>query len=72
VELSPALREYDAIERYLLRTRVHSCWGDLSLVQAQLDCVAEVLRRCPRVQHIALVSGHDVPVALLRCVLRTR
>jgi hypothetical protein len=35
------------------------------LLQAQLDSLAEVLHRCPAVTHIALASGHDIPVQLL-------
>jgi len=30
--------------------------------QAQVDCMAEVLRRCPAAVHIAVASGHDIPV----------
>ena len=35
--------------------------------QAQVDCMAEILRRCPNVRHIGLASGHDIPVRTVRC-----
>jgi hypothetical protein len=52
-----------------LRTRVASEWGDISLTQAVLSSAAEMLQRCPRLQHIAVVSGQDVPVAALQLPL---
>jgi hypothetical protein len=52
-----------------LHTRVASQWGDISLTQAVLGAAAEMLQRCPRLQHIAVVSGQDVPVAALQLPL---
>jgi hypothetical protein len=52
-----------------LHKRVASQWGDISLTQAVLDSAAEMLQRCPRLQHIAVVSGQDVPVAALQLPL---
>jgi hypothetical protein len=52
-----------------LHTRVASQWGDISLTQAVLSSAAEMLQRCPRLQHIAVVSGQDVPVAALQLPL---
>lgn len=55
----------EGILNYRLKTSVDAQWGHVSLVQAQLDGLAEVLRRCPNMQHVALASGHDVPVRLI-------
>jgi hypothetical protein len=52
-----------------LHTRVASQWGDISLTQAVLSSAAEMLQRCRRLQHIAVVSGQDVPVAALQLPL---
>eukprot|EP00882_Tetradesmus_deserticola_P026723 GHRQ01029510.1.p7 GENE.GHRQ01029510.1~~GHRQ01029510.1.p7 ORF type:complete len:104 (+),score=50.12 GHRQ01029510.1:258-569(+) len=49
-----------------LATSVEASWGDISLVEAQLDSMAELLQRCPHVTHIGLASGHDIPVQVLR------
>jgi hypothetical protein len=59
----------ELIAKCKLRASVDSRWGDISLVLAQLESLAEVLRRCPHVSHIGLASGHDIPVALIRPVL---
>ncbi|WIA10483.1 hypothetical protein OEZ85_010673 [Tetradesmus obliquus] len=66
VDLAPSAagNEWLASGRQL-HTRVASQWGDISLTQAVLGSAAEMLRRCPRLQHIAVVSGQDVPVAAL-------
>ncbi|KIY92548.1 hypothetical protein MNEG_15415 [Monoraphidium neglectum] len=63
VEVDPAMPGAAAILERLLDTRVESRWGCLSLTEAILDCSCEVLARCPAVQHVAVCSGHDVPVA---------
>jgi hypothetical protein len=49
-----------------LSTALPASWGDISLVEAQLDSMAELLRRCPNVTHIGLASGHDIPLQVLR------
>jgi hypothetical protein len=56
----------ELIGRCKLKACVDSRWGDISLVHAQLDSLAEVLKRCPHVTHIGLASGHDIPVSLVR------
>jgi hypothetical protein len=56
----------DLILKTKLKASVNSCWGDISLVEATLASLGEVLQRCPHVQHIGLASGHDVPVGLIR------
>jgi hypothetical protein len=53
-----------------LTTSVEASWGDISLVEAQLDSMGELLRRCPHVTHIGLASGHDIPTQMLRWVVR--
>eukprot|EP00775_Hariotina_reticulata_P002315 gene2315-2623_t len=65
VVVGSAMPGADVIQRRKLRTSIKAEWGDISLVQAQLDSLAEVLHRCPAVTHIALASGHDIPVQLL-------
>lgn len=60
----------EAIACRKLATSVEANWGDISLVEAQLDSMGELLRRCPHVTHIGLASGHDLPLQLLRCVVR--
>ncbi len=66
VELNLSMPGRDAIIKNKLKVSVNACWGDISLVQAQIDSLAEVLRRCPNVTHIGLGSGHDVPLQLMR------
>jgi hypothetical protein len=56
----------DLIARTKLKVSLDSVWGDISLVEATLLSMQEVLKRCPHVQHIGLSSGHDVPVQLIR------
>ncbi|KAF6259584.1 hypothetical protein COO60DRAFT_995842 [Scenedesmus sp. NREL 46B-D3] len=56
----------ESIAARKLATSVEASWGDISLVEAQLDSMAELLRRCPNVTHIGLASGHDIPVQVLR------
>jgi hypothetical protein len=46
-----------------LSTAVKSEWGCFSLTQAILAAAAEVLQQHPSLQHLAIVSGQDVPVA---------
>jgi hypothetical protein len=56
----------ECIAAHKLATSVEASWGDISLVEAQLDSMAELLRRCPHVTHIGLASGHDIPLQVLR------
>ncbi|WIA30500.1 hypothetical protein OEZ86_000584 [Tetradesmus obliquus] len=56
----------EAIASRKLATSVEANWGDISLVEAQLDSMGELLRRCPHVTHIGLASGHDLPLQLIR------
>jgi hypothetical protein len=44
---------------------VDSRWGDVSLVQAFITSLGQILQRCPNAQHIGLASGHDVPLQLV-------
>lgn len=66
VTLHPDMPGRDLVARSQLQTSLNSCWGDISLVEATLASLAEVLQRCPAVTHIGLASGHDVPVQLIR------
>jgi hypothetical protein len=54
------------VARHRLSGAVDACWGDVSLVEAQLVAMAEILARCPHMAHIGLASGHDVPVQLIQ------
>jgi hypothetical protein len=56
----------DLIAKTKLKASLDSRWGDISLVEATLASMEEILKRCPHVQHIGLASGHDVPVQLIR------
>ncbi len=47
-------------------THLARCLHKVTLVEAQLESLAEVLQRCPNVQHIGLASGHDIPLRLIR------
>lgn len=66
VSLSPGMPGRDSIARCKLKASVDARWGDISLVEAQLASMDEILKRCPQVTHIGLASGHDVPVQLIR------
>jgi hypothetical protein len=66
VGLSLGMPGRDAILKYKLKTSVEAQWGGISLVQAQIDSIAEILKRCPQVKHIGLASGHDIPVQKIR------
>jgi len=66
VSLSPGMPGRDSIARCKLKASVDARWGDISLVEAQLASMEEIIKRCPRVTHIGLASGHDVPVQLIR------
>lgn len=68
VNLGLGMPGRELIAKVKLKTSVDSGWGDISLVQAQLESLAEVLKRCPNVTHIGLASGHDIPVASIRSV----
>jgi hypothetical protein len=57
---------HELITRTKLSTSLDSRWGDISLVDATLASLDEILQRCPAVTHIGLASGHDVPVQLNR------
>jgi len=63
VDLAPTLPGAAAIRARLLSTRLRSEWGCLSLTEAILDGAGEALARCPLLRHVAICSGHDVPVA---------
>lgn len=54
-----------AITQHRLKTSVKANWGDISLVEATIDSMAEILGRCPHLTHIALASGHDIPVSMM-------
>lgn len=66
VVLSPGMPGRDLIARTKLKVSLDSRWGDISLVEATLHSMEEILKRCPHVKHIGLASGHDVPVQLIR------
>lgn len=66
VEVGPQLPGAPAAAARLLATRVESRWGCLSLTEAILDAAGEALARCPAAAHVAVCSGHDVPVARVR------
>lgn len=66
VDMAAVRHGREAILRHRLHTSVDARWGDISLVEAQLESMAEVLRRCPHVTHIGLASGHDIPVQLMK------
>lgn len=66
VNLCPNMPGHDLIAQTKLHTSLDSQWGDISLVEATVASLDEVLQRCPRVTHIGLASGHDVPVQLVR------
>ncbi|KAF8068441.1 PU1 [Scenedesmus sp. PABB004] len=65
VEVAPDTPGAAAIARSRLATSINAGWGDISLVSAQLESMAEILARCPNVEHIALASGHDIPLQTL-------
>jgi hypothetical protein len=46
-----------------LPSRICSKWGCISLTAAILQAAADLLQQHPQLQHIALVSGQDVPVS---------
>ena len=51
------------VKRYKLpRTSVQAQWGDESLVDATIQSFAEILERHPRLNHIVLCSGTDIPL----------
>jgi hypothetical protein len=53
-----------------LPSRVASQWGCISLTAALLTAAAELVQQHPQLQHLAVVSGQDVPLALLPADLR--
>lgn len=65
VQLSASVPGHAFLNSCRLHTAVDSRWGDVSLVEAFIRSLAEIVARCPAVQHIALVSGHDVPLQLV-------
>eukprot|EP00775_Hariotina_reticulata_P002308 gene2308-2616_t len=69
VKLSKMLPGGDWICQRLLSTRVESQWGDVSLTAAIMTAASDMLRSCPALQHLALASGQDVPVAALQLPL---
>jgi hypothetical protein len=54
----------------LLSSRIHTQWGCISLTSAILQAAADMLQQHPQLQHIAVASGQDVPVAGLPRDLR--
>lgn len=66
VSLSPGMPGRDLIVKTKLKASLDSRWGDISLVEATLAGMEEILKRCPHVKHIGLASGHDVPVQLIK------
>lgn len=59
-----------AIKGHQLLTSVRAEWGQMSLVEAHIQACAEVMVRCPMVQHIAVMSGEDVPLRTIRYARR--
>jgi hypothetical protein len=55
----------------LLPSRIHTQWGCISLTTAILQAAADMLQQHPQLQHIAVCSGQDVPVAALPRDLRS-
>lgn len=53
-----------------LPSRICSKWGCISLTAAILQAAADMLQQHPQLQHIALVSGQDVPVCAVPRDLR--
>lgn len=53
-----------------LPTRICSKWGCISLTAAILQAAADMLQQHPQLQHVALVSGQDVPVSAVPRDLR--
>lgn len=53
-----------------LPTRICSKWGCISLTAAVLQASADMLQQHPQLQHVALVSGQDVPVSAVPRDLR--
>jgi hypothetical protein len=60
----PSFAARESAARRRLCVSVAAEWGDVSLVQAQLQALEEMLRRCPSARHLAICSGHDIPVQL--------
>jgi hypothetical protein len=69
VKLSKVLPGGEWISQRLLRTRVDSQWGDVSLTAAIMTAAADMLSCCPSLRHLAVVSGQDVPVAAVQLPL---
>jgi hypothetical protein len=53
-----------------LPCRIASKWGCISLAAAILVAAADMLQQHPQLQHVALVSGQDLPVATVPRDLR--
>lgn len=53
-----------------LPSRICSQWGCISLTGAILQAAADMLQQHPHLQHVALVSGQDVPVSAVPRDLR--
>jgi len=53
-----------------LPSRICSQWGCISLTGAILQAAADLLQQHPELQHVALVSGQDLPVAAVPKDLR--
>jgi hypothetical protein len=61
----PTFAARDSAARRRLCASVQAEWGDVSLVRAQLQALEELLLRCPSARHVAVCSGHDIPVQLV-------
>lgn len=53
-----------------LPSRICSKWGCISLTAAILQAAVDMLQQHPQLQHVALVSGQDVPVSAVPRDLR--
>lgn len=65
VAIGPGMVGHPTINNHKLKTSLEARWGDISLVEATIASIAETLVRCPAATHIALASGHDIPVHLM-------
>jgi hypothetical protein len=64
-QLVPGVPGRRFIKQRLLTTSVDAGWGDLPAVSATIQSFGEITGRCSNVQHIAIVSGKDIPLQLL-------
>jgi hypothetical protein len=65
-KLGPGVSGRSFIKRRLLTTSLDAGWGDLLAVSAIIQSFREILGRCSNVRHIAVVSGKDIPLQMMR------